>query len=230
MSSLTHPTKSNPLSKVNPAQAVVPLQIYSDGDTLPPSQRLVVILPDTNFDILSLPRRIWNMAAPEQRQVLLLARPVSAENENHLRLSLATLASLIRDPWISVHIQLVSGTSLEQAVCQCAQPGDLLVCFEKHLLPGFLRKAQLATSLAQSTHLPVYTLKGPVNELLPARNSRIVDGFLLLLCLAALIAFFFLDVWIDQNSAGTFRSVLLVCASIVEVWVIAACATHSINI
>jgi hypothetical protein len=243
MSSLSHSTKPEPLpeSKITglslpvflPArQSTAPgtLQIFTDGDPLPPSRRLVIILPDANFDILTLPRRIWTLAAPDRRQVLILAKPEQEENEFRVRMNLATLASLIRDPWITVQTHLVAKMSLAEAVRQTIQPDDLLICFSEHSLPGFFKKTRLADTLAQATQLPVYTLKGSIEKNAQPVNARLVDIFLLIFGLATLIAFFTLEVWIDQNTAGALRTILQILAVFAEVWVVAACATHSLKI
>lgn len=55
--------------------------VFTEGEPLPPSNRLLVILPDATYDMNTLPRRIWNLAAPDRRQVLLLTKPGREENE-----------------------------------------------------------------------------------------------------------------------------------------------------
>jgi hypothetical protein len=203
--------------------------IFTDGENFPAAQRLVIILPDANFDVLSLPRRILKMTTPERNEVLLVAKPAHTAEENHLCLSLATLASLVRDPWITVMTQLVTQQPLEQAVAQLSRPGDLLVCFEEHRLPGLARKPSLAHVLAQQTHLPVYTLKGTVRADPLTAQRRWMDPVLLLLCLAALVVFFFIQVWFDQHTAGALRTCILIMASAMELWTIGRFAMRSIH-
>lgn len=205
-------------------------QIISEGEALPPSNRLVVILPDADFDIFALGKQIWSIATSDRRQVLLLTKPVQDENEYHSRLTLSTMASLIRDPRIEVKTQLVLGMSLYQAALQCSQPDDVFVCFEEHRIPGFLKKNRLAKILAQSTHLPVYTLKGPISEMTDPLSVRLIDFVLLAICVASLVGFFALQVWFDRNTTGMFHTILQIVTVSTEIWFVAACANRSFRI
>jgi hypothetical protein len=205
-------------------------RIFSEDEPIPPSKRLVVILPDTGFDIFTLPRQIWNLAAPDHRQVLLLTRPSEVEDELHSQRNLTTLAALIRDPLVEVQTRVVLGVSIEQAACQSAQPGDVLICFAEQRTSGFLAPKRLAEVLAQKTNLPIYTLKGNIPAPTVPFAARLIDFALLALCIASLIAFFLLGVWIDRNSVGTAHTILQILALCVEAWVIAACANKSFKI
>ncbi len=244
MSDLTHSTNRHrfpgtkldlnslpvPFTRKSQEQAETTLQIYTEGERLPDCRRLVVILPDVEPDVFTLPKRIWNLAQAERREVLLITKPCQQENEFYSRVNLTTLAACIRDARVTVQTQQVLGMSLEQAVRQCAQPDDVIVCFAQHQIPGFFKKDRLADRLAQTTHLPVYTLKGPVAEITDPISSHLLDFILLFVCLATLVAFFALEVWIDQNVPGASRTILEVLAVCVEVWVVAACVTRSFRI
>ncbi len=244
MSDLTHTTNhhrflstklelnSFPLSfpRKRQEQAETTLQIYTESEQLPQCRRLVVVLPDVEPDVFTLPKRIWNLAAADRREVLLISRPCRQENEFHSQVNLTTLAACIRDARVKVQTQQVLGMSLKQAVLKAVQPDDVIVCFEDHQVPGFLRKNRLADLLAQTTHLPVYTLKGPVVEMTDPISSHLLDFLLLFVCLVTLVAFFGLEVWIDQNTAGAIRSALEILAVFAEVWVIGACANKAFRI
>lgn len=207
-------------------QDTIAPQILTENDPLPPSQRLVVILPDADIDILSLPKRIWELAAPDRRQVLLLTKPCREENEFRARMNLTTLASIIRDSRVVVHTQVVMDTSLERAACKSLQPDDVLVCFEEHRVHYFLKNVRLAEILAKKTQMPVYTLKGPVSEMTGAISARLSDFLLLVLCITTLIAFFVLGAWIDHNTSGTPQTVMQVLSVIAEVWILGTAATN----
>jgi hypothetical protein len=191
---------------------------------------LVVILPDAELDIFSLAKQLWNLAAPDRRQVLLLTRPSFEENEYHSRVNLTTLASLIRDSSVVVQTQVVLGMSLDQAARKYSQADDVFVCFEDHHIHGFLKKERLANTLAQKNHLPVYTLKGSISEMTYPISARLLDFVSLAICLAVMIGFFVLEVWIDRNTMGTFHTILEILAVFTEAWIIAACATKSFRI
>ncbi len=209
-----------PFKQKKVEQGETAFQIISEDQPLPPSRRLVIIVPDANIDMLSLPRRIWNLAAPDSRSVLLLIQPSQEEGEFPARMNITTLAATIRDPRVTVQTQLVLGQSLAQAARQCAEPGDVFVCFEEHQVKGFLKRRRLAEILALATRQPVYTLKGTIAELDSPISARLADILLLTLCLVSLIAFFTVEVWIDRNSAGASQGILQILVVIAEVWVI----------
>jgi hypothetical protein len=237
----THPSWSSHYKRIK-TMATWPLQwthsekaetvsrIFTEGEPLPPSKRLVVILPDSGIDIFTLPRKIWNLAAPDHRQVLLLTRPAEEGNELHSQRNLTTLAALIRDPLVEVQTKVVLGISLEQAIRRYSQPGDVLVCFEEQRISRFLTTKRLADLLAQKNNLPIYTLKGGISEETVTVSARLVDFALLALCIVSLVTFFIFGVWIDRNSVGTSHAILQILAICIEAWVIAACANRSFKI
>jgi hypothetical protein len=114
--------------------------------------------------------------------------------------------------------------SLEQAVKQCTKPGDVIICFEEHFMPGFFKKTRLAEKLASTITLPVYTLSGTVTEKSDLFSARLLDYGLLVFCLVTLVGFFAFEVWIDQSSIGAIRTILQIMAIFVEVWIVAACS------
>jgi hypothetical protein len=219
-----------PLKRANPEAVEKTIQIISEGDPLPPSRRLVVILPDAAFDIFALSRQIWDLAAPDCRQVLLLTKPNRVGNDIQSRVNLTTQAALIRDSRVVVQTQLVQDMSLAQAAFQNAQPDDIFICFAEHHIPGFLKKNRLADILAKKTHLPVYTLRGSVAEMNDPLSARVIDLLLLFICLATLVGFFAIQVWLDQTTNGGVHTVFLMLSVIVEIWIIGACAKRSFKI
>jgi len=195
-------------------------RILTEADPLPSSHRLVVILPDAIVDIFALSKKLWNLAAPDRRQLLLMIRPNGTEDETQLRINLATLASLIRDSRVAVQTQWIAGTSVDQAIRQSTRADDVIVCFEEHRVSSFLKKNRLADILAQKTVLPIYTLKDAVHETAHPLSTHLTEIALMAFCLVVLIGFFVLEAWIDQNTTGTFQTVLELLAVFSEVWII----------
>jgi hypothetical protein len=199
-------------------------KILTENDPLPPSDRLIVIIPDSGFDIPSIQKRIWKLAAPDHRSVLLINKPCRVETEYRSQRNLTSLAATIRDWRVLVRSQVVLGKSLVQAVEQYKKPGDVIVCFREHSIPGLFKKTQLAESLAAKTNLPVYTLAGKVTDKNGYLSSRLLDILFWVVSLVMLIGFFAFGVWIDQNSTGIFRTIIQVMAIIFEVGILTACA------
>jgi hypothetical protein len=205
-------------------------RILTELDPLPPSRRLVVVLPDAATDIFALSKKLWNLAAPDRRQVLLLVKPNSAGDETQSRINLATLASLIRDSHVAVQTQWVEGMSLNRAVRQAVKPDDILVCFEEHNVSSLLKKNKLADLLARQTQIPVYTLKGAVPETTHPLFTHLTSLASLAFCMGVLIAFFALEAWIDQSTAGTLQTVFELLAAFSEVWIIVVFLNRSSRI
>lgn len=233
MADLTHSTHENQFTGSHRAalaslKAAPALTILTEDDPLPASKRLVVILPDADFDIASLPKRIWDLTAAGSRSVLLMIKPNNEEDQFYAQMNLTTLAAIIRDTHFEVQTQLVVGQSLEQAACQLAQAGDVFVCFAEQQVGGRaiwgMQKRPLAESLAQATQQPVYTLEGAVREHASRLPAKLLNLLFMLVCLLILAAFFALEVWIDQNSSGTMNTVLMLLAVFVEVCIIGAFA------
>ncbi len=219
-----------PFKQTKADQGETALQIFTEDDPVPPSKRLIVVLPDANMDLLTLPRRIWNLAAPDCRLVLLMIRPCQVANEFHNQIDLTTLAAMIRDSRVTVQTQMILGLSFQEAARMYARPDDLFVCFADHQVRGFLNKRPLAEVLNRATLRPVYTLKGAVSENVEPLSARLIDIFFLALCLVSLIAFFAVQVWIDRNFAGTPKGLFQMLAVFVEVWLIGALVNRSLRL
>jgi hypothetical protein len=219
-----------PAKRPKPEQVNLVPHALLDNQPLPPSRRLVVILPDADVDLLPLSKQIWDLAAPDHRQVLLMSKPCLEEDESHARVNLSTLAAFIGDSSVVVQTQLVLGRSLVQAACQCAQPDDIFVCFEGHWVSNFLEKRRLAEIIAQIIPQPVYTLDETVPEMVNPLTVRLMNFLNLAICIISLVAFFALEVWIDQNSNGTLQSILQILAVFAEVWFIGVITRKSFQI
>jgi hypothetical protein len=235
MTGLTHSTNRNrlPESSLLPASwsiahnrkrpSVSIPQILTENDPLPPSHRLIVILPDADFNIPDLPYRIWKLSGHGCHEVLLIHKPVWEDYEFFARVNLTTLAARIRDNNVSVTTELVLDGSSAQAARRSAQPGDVLVCFAEHTIPGFFKKNRLAEVLASETHLPVYTLKGPVPATTRPVSAVLRSLLFLVIGLLLMAIFFLIEIWIDRNVTGIAHTVLQILSVTVEVLLVAAC-------
>jgi hypothetical protein len=209
---------------INRAEDVTANLVKSEDEPLPPCSRLIVIMPESGFDLPSAHKRIWKLAVTEHLKVLLVHQPYRPEHEFRSRSQLTSLAASIRDWRVVVNTHIVFEKSIVRAVAQLIQPGDVIICFEDHFIPGFWSKERLADRLATRTNFPVYTLKGK----LPQKNDQSLmtwrEILIMVVSLAALIGFLALDVWIDRNSTGTFRTVVEIASVIFEVWIFTAAA------
>jgi hypothetical protein len=199
-------------------------QIFHEGDPIPPSKHLVVILPDAEVDVVTLPRRIRNLALADHREVLLLVKPCRAENEFLSHLNLTTIAAMVRDPRIGVHTKLILNQSLARAARQYAQPDTVFVCFRQHQVSSFFNKRNLAELLAKKTRRPVYTLEGSAEEMVNPISPILTDVVYLLLSMLSLVAFFALEIWVGQNSTGALQTIIQILVVAGEVGLIGSFA------
>jgi hypothetical protein len=206
-------------------------QILSDRDPIPPSNRLITIIPDTEFNIFEMTKQIWSIAEPEGRKVLLITKPIRKENNYSSRLKLITLANLIRDSKVTVQTQLISdGDSLVESATRIAQPDDIFVCFTEHKVSGFFIRKSLIKDLARNTTLPIYALKGSISDMTEPISDRMIDIFLLVLSLVSIVGFFALQVWFDRNTSGSFHMILQILSTFVEIWFVAVCSSRSLHL
>jgi len=90
-----------------------------------------------------------------------------------------------------------------------------------------LRRKRLMSVLAQKTNLPIYALKGQVNEMTNPVSILMIDFLILLFSIVILIGFFIIQVWLEHNTTGSLHTILLILTICTEIWVVATCVGKS---
>jgi hypothetical protein len=94
------------------------------------TRRLIVLVTEQDRDLAESPHQIWEWAAGEGLQVLLLGLYAHEDEEARLRRLLVSMAAAIRDSRISVEFRLEAGHDWMGQIRANWRPGDVLACLE----------------------------------------------------------------------------------------------------
>jgi len=126
---------------------------------VPPAQRLIVLVPDVDFDQTRFAHQLFELAREHHPPLLLLTRVGDHHRVFSARRQLATLAALTRDEHSVVDTHLFMGGWVE-AVRSFWQPGDLVVGHLEQKFTTWAGVKPLAEELIACLQTPVYLLAG----------------------------------------------------------------------
>ena len=180
-----------------------------------PARRLIVLIPDVEFDSTPVIQRIWELANATGARIQFLGLCKDAAQESSLRRRLIAMSALMQDGRISAESKVESGTNWIEAVKRNYQTGDMIVCFtEQH--SGLLHRP-LNQILSANFDAPIYILSSLYRK--PKTNwlSQITvwSG-----ALGIIIGFGMLQIRIVQLPKDWFQSTLLILSIIPEFWLI----------
>ena len=197
----------------NPPELTLPFASLSDGE---PVRRLLVLIPDAEFDPTPVLQRIWEMANAARAHIRFLGLCKEMMREASLRRKLVNMSALIQGDRISAEAKVEIGTNWIEAVRRNYLSGDVIVCFEEQRT-GLLHRP-LKQILNARLDAPVYILSN-VYQQRPKSNwtAQIVawSGSLIVI-----IGFGVLQVKIVQLPRDGFQSVLLILSIIPEFWLV----------
>jgi hypothetical protein len=130
-----------------------------DPHDLPPTDRLIVLVPDFSIDEAAMGRRIWELAQVTCKAILLLSAVRNLDEEMISLHRLTALYACAQDRLIQVQTRLEFGLSWQKAVKQIWQPGSLIVCCQDHEIRwNLFQRRALGDLLAHDLKLPVYII------------------------------------------------------------------------
>ena len=181
------------------------------------ARRLVVLVPNLDVDEMAFAHAIWNLAFPPGLAVFLLGLCPNPNEEPRARRRLVTIASLIREPRISVEIQLDFGRNWVSTLKSVLDSGDIVICPSDQQVGIFREPLEL--SLAKLGH-PIITLPG----LYPLTRKLIPDfvreSIFWVVSLAVLFVFFWLQIRILRISEEWAKDTLLSLSVLIELGLI----------
>jgi hypothetical protein len=179
-------------------------------------RRLVVLVPDLEWDYIPAIHRIWELADAQQSRVLLISLCRDPQQELSLRRALVILCAMLQDGRIPVETNVEIGMNWVDVVKRNYQTGDMIVCFAEHRA-GLLQKP-LSQILESNLTVPVYVVSGVH---IPKPTSNWLAQVTAWLGSIGLIAGFgLLQIKIMQVPEGWFQNVLLILVVIFEIWLI----------
>ena len=186
------------------------------GLPLEPIRRLLVLIPENDFDENKLSQSIWNLAAPGALAVSIVALSSLPSAENFLRRRLATIATNTRDSSVRVSTKILPGNNWIQAVKDILQPGDLVICLENHVIInwGVIRRP-VGIEISSSLNIPVYMITG--FRLGPTvYRSWVKEAATWLVAFGIIGLFTWLQILIDQAIQGWQSDLILIITVIFE--------------
>ncbi len=180
------------------------------------AHRLVVLVPDLEWQFIPAIHRIWELADVQHTHVLLLTLCNDGHQESSLRRALIILCAMLQDGRIPVETKVENGTNWVDVVKRNYRAGDMIVCFAEQRA-GLLQKP-LSQILESNLIVPVYVVSG-VNRPKP-KSNRLAEVIVWLGSIGMITGFGLLQVTIMQVSEGWSQTLLLILVVIVEIWLI----------
>lgn len=159
------------------------------------ARRLMVLVPGPEADLSPVTKRVWELANATVAQVRFLGLCNNAEDELVLKRTLVTASALMNSGGIATDSEVVVCKNWLDAVLSRVQPSDMVVCSQGS--GSSSSQKSLSSILQADLGVPLYILSGSQSrvtvhpEWLPGAAAWIGS-------LAILIAFFWLQVKIDQ--------------------------------
>lgn len=212
------------MNKLTESPAVLYLsntKSYKDDAALSASEeqpRLIVLVPDSEGDLVSAARKIWGLANALGRRVQFIALCKDIDYEPRLRRHLVTLASMVRDDLVIVETKLEFGKNWLRFVKANWHEGDVIACFAEQESVWMMRRP-LNEILASNLNTTVYV----INELYQTKSNRsswISETLMWVGAIGIIACFFWLQVKLIQMPKDWAHNSLMYISVLIEVFLI----------
>jgi hypothetical protein len=182
---------------------------------------LIVLVPPERFDTQALSVCIQSMLETGQA-VLWLALASDPDSDQVMRRRLQGLAVAIPGLQFKSGYKLVYCASWLEAIQSVRMKGDRIVCLEGHMArTRWFIQQPIAQILAEKEKLPVDVIHG-LDLQKPVFLRNLWRGiFEWALAIAIIVAFFFIQVYISQNTPDILGKVFIILSILVEFGLIA---------
>ena len=187
---------------------------HVEGGRLVSAKRLIVLVPNWEVDEVEIARQVWELAVPLSLAVLFLGLCQDLTEELSMHRRLATLASLTRDPRLSVETRLEIGRNWLRKLKAIYAPGDVVVCHAEQRTG--LRRIPLHEALAKSD-VPVWTLAGNDPSMKPSAFTTIKEIIFWLVSIVIIVIFFWIQVSIVRMSKDWAHNALIYFSMLSEI-------------
>jgi hypothetical protein len=189
------------------------------------ARRLIVLVPSDKFDEQALSMRIRAMLKARQ-SVLWLALASDLEGDYKMRHCLKYLAAVISSLQVKSEYKLVYYDNWLDAIQSVWMNGDRIVCLDGHMVRGLLfTQKSLAQRLAANNAFSIDVIQG-----VDLQKPGLFRGFWSevlewALSIGIIVLFFFIQVYIFQNTSEILGKVFIFISILVEFWLIAKFGT-----
>jgi hypothetical protein len=179
------------------------------------ARRLVVLVPDLEWNFIPAIHRIWELADARHPRVLLISLCKDPKQELSLR-ALIILCAMLQSGRIPVETKVEIRMNWVDVVKHNYQAGDMIVCFAEQR-DGLLQKP-LSQILESNLTTPVYIVSGV--HIPKPKSNWLTQVTAWLGSIGIIAGFGLLQVKITQVSEGWFQTILLILVVISEIWLI----------
>lgn len=180
--------------------------------------RLIVLVPDSEGDLVSAARKIWGLANALGGRVQLIALCKNIDYEPRLRRYLVTLASMVQDDFVIVETKLEFGKNWPRFVKANWREGDVIGCFaEQESI--WMKHKPLNEILASNLNTTVYV----INELYQTKSNRsswISETLMWVGAIGIIACFFWMQAKLIQMPGDWAHNSLMYISIFVEVFLI----------
>ena len=184
--------------------------------TFSATRRLIVLMPDVNFNVAHLARRVVEITCLENMTIVFIANTAEKKDEYRVRRRLATLAALMRDECARVETHFALEPTWVPVLKSVYQRGDLIVCHGEQKQKGGVT---LNKQIEESLHAPVYMLAGlhPQNKNSKSSvTSTTSTVFNVVVPALIVLIFLAIQISIDRATAGLLHALLLSLSVVAE--------------
>ncbi len=204
----------------NPPPLTFPVIPHPDASTQPGNRtgrRLLILVSESEMDIASAARRIWELANAFGSRVQFLGLCADAVQESALRRQLVSLSAMVKDSKISTEVSVEFGSNWVEAVKRNLQAEDMVVCFAEQRT-GLTRKP-LSQMLESNLKATVYVLSG-LSEPSSPRSSWISAAMAWTGSIGIIAGFFWLQVKLSQLPEDWTHTSLIYLSILIEIGLI----------
>jgi hypothetical protein len=181
-----------------------------------PARRLIVLVPDADWDFLPVKQRIRELASAWHARVLLLALCNDTRQELSLRRALVTMSAMAENGRGPVQTNVEIGLNWMDAVKRNYLTGDIIVCFAEQRA-GLLQKP-LSQILESNLNVPLYIISGLYLQ--KPRSNWFSQAIIWFGFIGIILGFCMLQIRIIQLPPDWFQNVLLILSIFPEFWLI----------
>ena len=180
------------------------------------ARRLIVLVPDLEWNHIPAIHRIWELAELHRARVLLLTLCKDARQEPGLRRGLVILCAMLQDGSIPVETNVEIGMNWVDVIKRNYRHGDMIVCFAEQRA-GLLYRP-LSQILQSDQNIPIYILSGFYSQRSSRFNKSLIGvwmGFL-----GIMVGSFLLQLRIVSLPQNWAQTTLLIMSVLAELWLI----------
>ncbi len=198
--------------------------IMHPNDTLSATRRLIVLMPDVNFNVGHLAQRVVEITRLETMAIVFVANAAEKKEEYRVRRRLATLTALMHDECARVETHFTLDQNWARVLSAVYQRGDVIVCQAEQIGRN---GASLRNELEGLLKAPVYVISGlyPHSKQREFHFTSLAIKFLVPTII--FLGFLGIQIPLDRATSGVTHLVLMSFTVIVEYILLAIWATVS---